>query len=93
MTSGDSEVQLWTYCPPSVPLVQETTVLGAGLGWKPHLDATVGLFMQHCTPASGRVRERLGTDLRAAIDHAKNLPEQFAGMRGELMAVFKGYYM
>lgn len=49
--------------------------------------------MQHCTRASGRVCERLGSDLRAAIDHTKSLPGQFAGMRGELMAVFKGYYM
>lgn len=41
---------------------------------------------------SGRVREPLSTGLRAAIDHTESLPGQFAGMRGELMTMFKGYY-
>lgn len=51
------------------------------------------LFMQRCPWASGRVPERLGAGLRVAIDHTESLPGQFAGMRGELMTVFKGYYM
>lgn len=59
----------------------------------PHLDAVVGLLMQHGPQVSGRERERLSTGLGAAIDHTESLPGQFAGMREELMTVFKGYYM
>lgn len=59
----------------------------------PHFDTAFGLFMQRCPWASGRVREWLGTGLRAAIDHTESLPGQFVGMRGKLMTVFKGYYM
>lgn len=78
----------------SVSLAQEMTVLGAGPGQK--LDHTLLLpWVSLCNTAHrlwGRVREQLGTGLRAAIDHTESLPGQFAGMRGELMAVFKGYY-